>query len=70
MIGLLGPNGAGKTTLMKILVGLIYPKSGELHVMGKVPYKKERAFLKNVGLVLGQKSQLIWDLPRSIPIEC
>ncbi|MEK5040234.1 ABC transporter ATP-binding protein [Sporosarcina sp. FSL K6-3457] len=63
MIGLLGPNGAGKTTLMKILVGLIYPKSGELHVMGKVPYKKERAFLKNVGLVLGQKSQLIWDLP-------
>lgn len=63
MIGLLGPNGAGKTTLMKILVGLIYPKSGELYVMGKVPYKKEHEFLKNVGLVLGQKSQLIWDLP-------
>lgn len=65
IIGLLGKNGAGKTTLIKLLVGLIYPQSGKIKVMNMNPYDKKKAFLKQIGLVLGQKSQLIWDLPPS-----
>lgn len=61
--GLLGPNGAGKTTLIKILTGLIQPEAGKISVLGYQPYRKNSAFLKQIGVVLGQKSQLIWDLP-------
>lgn len=61
--GLLGPNGAGKTTLIKILTGLIQPEIGEISVLGYQPYRKNKDFLKQIGVVLGQKSQLIWDLP-------
>lgn len=62
-IGLLGPNGAGKTTLMKIISGLIKPSSGDIHVLNQKPFKKSSAYLKQLGMVLGQKSQLAWDLP-------
>lgn len=61
-IGFLGPNGAGKTTLLKMLSGIIYPTSGEARVLGFNPLEKKYAFLKQIGLVMGQKNQLWWDL--------
>lgn len=61
--GLIGPNGAGKSTTIKMLSGILYPSSGDINVLGHVPYKERQAYVKKIGVVLGQKSQLIWDLP-------
>ncbi len=66
IVGFLGANGAGKTTILKLLCGLIYPSEGSLSVAGEIPYKRRVNFLKNITLIMGQKQQLIWDLP---PIE-
>lgn len=63
VVGFLGPNGAGKTTTLKMLTGLIQPSQGEARVAGHVPFRRERAFLQRISLVMGQKQQLIWDLP-------
>ncbi len=66
IVGFLGANGAGKTTLLKILCGLIYPSNGFISVAGHKPFERESDFLKKITLIMGQKQQLLWDLP---PIE-
>ncbi len=63
IVGFLGPNGAGKTTTLKMLTGLIHPSSGEVTVAESIPYHRQDAFLSRITLVMGQKQQLIWDLP-------
>jgi len=64
-VGFLGPNGAGKTTTLKVLSGLLHPTTGEVTVEDHVPHRRQAGFLGKITLVMGQKSQLIWDLPPS-----
>jgi ABC-2 type transport system ATP-binding protein len=63
IVGFLGPNGAGKTTTLKMLSGLLYPTDGEALVLGHVPSKREKDFLRRITLVMGNRNQLQWDLP-------
>jgi ABC-2 type transport system ATP-binding protein len=63
VVGFLGPNGAGKTTTLKMLSGLLYPTSGEAVVLDHVPSKRERDYLRQITLVMGNRNQLQWDLP-------
>ena len=65
MVGFLGANGAGKTTTLKMLSGLLHPTAGTARVAGFTPFERRSSFLKTMTLVMGQKQQLLWDLPAS-----
>jgi ABC-2 type transport system ATP-binding protein len=69
IVGFLGPNGAGKTTTLKLLSGLLYPTHGDARVLGFVPHRRERAFLSQITLVMGNRRQLNWDLPAGDSFE-
>lgn len=69
VVGFLGPNGAGKTTTLKMLSGLLYPTDGEATVLGHVPSRRERAFLRQIALVMGNRNQLGWDIPAADSFE-
>ncbi len=69
VVGFLGPNGAGKTTTLKMLSGLLYPSGGDARVMGHVPWKRDREFLRRISLVMGNRNQLVWDIPAQDSFE-
>ncbi|YAI81380.1 MAG: ABC transporter ATP-binding protein [cyanobacterium endosymbiont of Rhopalodia sterrenbergii] len=63
VVGFLGANGAGKTTTLKMLTGLIHPSEGKVQIAGYIPFRRQPQFLQKTSLVMGQKQQLLWDLP-------
>ncbi|MHB1319603.1 MAG: ABC transporter ATP-binding protein, partial [Anaerolineae bacterium] len=63
MVGFIGPNGAGKTTTLKMLSGLLHPTAGEAHVLGFTPWERKPGYLRRISMVLGNKSQMLWDIP-------
>ncbi|HJQ66045.1 MAG TPA: ATP-binding cassette domain-containing protein, partial [Gemmatimonadales bacterium] len=63
IVAFLGPNGAGKTTTLKMLAGLLYPSAGSIQVAGFDPWTGGPNFKRRIALVLGNRQQLVWDLP-------
>ncbi len=63
IVGFLGPNGAGKTTTLKMLSGLLHPSGGTATVLGHTPFQREKDYLRQITLVMGQRNQLVWDIP-------
>lgn len=63
IVGYIGPNGAGKSTTIKILSGILTPTSGKCKISGMTPWKNREEYVKKIGVVFGQRSQLWWDIP-------
>ena len=63
ILGFIGPNGAGKSTVIKMLTGILTPTSGTCTINGKNPTENRRNYVKEIGVVFGQRTQLWWDLP-------
>ena len=63
IVGYIGPNGAGKSTTIKIMSGILVPTTGECEILGYNPWKERKKYVKNIGVVFGQRSQLWWDVP-------
>lgn len=59
----IGENGAGKSTLIKMMIGILTPTEGEVRVFGQNPRQGGRKYLREIGVVFGQKSNLWTDIP-------
>lgn len=63
MVGFVGPNGAGKSTTIKMMTGVLEPTSGDIMIDNYIPYRQRKKYVRNIGVVFGQRSQLWWELP-------
>lgn len=63
IVGYIGPNGAGKSTTIKVMSGILVPDEGTCNIMGYTPWKDRVRYVKKIGVVFGQRSQLWWDVP-------
>ncbi|NDJ85718.1 MAG: ATP-binding cassette domain-containing protein [Chloroflexi bacterium] len=63
IVGFIGANGAGKTTTLKMLTGLLQPSSGSATIAGFTPWERQPAYLRRISMVMGNKSQMLWDIP-------
>lgn len=63
IVGYVGQNGAGNSTTIKLLLGLMLPTNDEISVLRDNPFKNRIQNAKQIGTVMGQKSQLWWELP-------
>ena len=63
IVGYIGPNGAGKSTSIKVMSGILVPESGSCQIMGYTPWKQRRDYVRHIGVVFGQRTQLWWDVP-------
>jgi ABC-2 type transport system ATP-binding protein len=68
-VGFIGENGAGKSTTIKMLTGLLLPTSGSVETLGMDPWRDRRRLAANIGVVFGQKPQLLWDIPAGQSFE-
>ncbi|HPF87582.1 MAG TPA: ATP-binding cassette domain-containing protein [Candidatus Limiplasma sp.] len=62
VVGYIGPNGAGKSTTIKMMIGILNPTSGSVHINGISPHEHRKEVVRNLGVVFGQRTQLYWDL--------
>ena len=62
ILGFIGPNGAGKSTVIKMLTGILTPTSGFCRINGKIPQEDRKNYVREIGVVFGQRTQLWWDL--------
>lgn len=62
IMGFIGANGAGKSTTIKMLTGILTPSSGFCQINGKIPQENRQDYVKDIGVVFGQRTQLWWDL--------
>jgi ABC-2 type transport system ATP-binding protein len=62
IVGYIGANGAGKSTTIKMLTGILEPTAGRLQVNGFDPHRQRERFVRTIGVVFGQRSQLWWDI--------
>ncbi|WEG12186.1 ATP-binding cassette domain-containing protein [Pullulanibacillus sp. KACC 23026] len=63
IVGYIGPNGAGKSTTIKVMSGILVPDSGMCEILGYTPWKERTRYVRHIGVVFGQRSQLWWDVP-------
>ncbi len=63
IVAYIGPNGAGKSSTIKIMSGILTPDSGTCVVNGYVPWQQRKEYVRHIGVVFGQRSQLWWDVP-------